>query len=295
MIQKLLILYNKCLSEMKVPLEWKVAIVQMISKKSDDPTNIKNFRPISITLCIARLFERILLGRLQSHLKRNNIIIEQQSGFRRHRQTKDNLLALIQKSLEATSMGKKVNAIFFDIASAFDKVWHKGLIYKLVQIKTPYYLVKIIDDFLTNRSFRVKINEYSTEEFLIRVGVPQGAVLSPTLFSIYINDVCLENSANKSYTYLFADDIVYFVVYEEWSQELEDEMNNYLARLENWMNKWRLALAPHKCQYTIFTKNRRINTEKKFNLILYGVQIAWEKTQCSLASLLIHICRSQGI
>jgi exonuclease III len=59
MIQKLLILYNKCLSEMKVPLEWKVAIVQMISKKSDDPTNIKNFRPISITLCIARLFERI--------------------------------------------------------------------------------------------------------------------------------------------------------------------------------------------------------------------------------------------
>jgi len=274
---KLLLLFNKCLTEMKVPAEWKQAIVQMITKKSDDPTNIKNFRPISITLCIARLFERILLGRLQKHLKRNKVIIDNQSGFRRARQTKDNLIALVQKSLEATSNGGKVVTVFFDIASAFDKVWHKGLIYKLAQINTPYYLIKIIEDFLDGRTFKVKIDEYTTESFEIKVGVPQGAVLSPTLFSIYINDVCTKNEKNKSYTMLFADDIVYFEIYESWSVALENEMNSYLSRLETWMNKWRLALAPHKCQYTIFTKNRRINTEKKFKLILYGIEIAFEK------------------
>jgi hypothetical protein len=277
MINKLVVLFNKCLTELKVPADWKTALVQMLTKKSNDASNINNYRPISITLCIARLFERVILGRLQRHLERNNVIIQQQSGFRHNRQTKDNLIALIQKSLEATSQGNKVISIFFDIASAFDKVWHKGLIFKLAKINTPYYIIKIIEDLLSNRTFRVKIEEYVTEYRTIQVGVPQGAVLSPTLFSIYINDVPLENKTNKSYTLLFADDIVHFVIYEDWSMELEREINTYLSRLETWMNKWRLSLAPHKCQYTIFTKNRRINTEHKFNLKLYGIQIPWEK------------------
>jgi hypothetical protein len=79
--------------------------------------------------------------KLNEFLKNNNIILKQQSGFRAHRQTKDNVFHLSQKVLESFNRGKKVCSIFFDIASAFDKVWHEGVINKLLKIKAPMYLV----------------------------------------------------------------------------------------------------------------------------------------------------------
>ena len=80
----------------------------------------------------------------------------QQSGFRHARQTKDNLIAMSQKAMEATANGDKMISIFFEIASAFDEVRHQGLIYKLVEINTPYYLIKIIEHFLQGRSLKLK-------------------------------------------------------------------------------------------------------------------------------------------
>ena len=88
-----------------------------------------------------------------------------------------------------------------------------------------------------------------------------------------INDVPIENTPHTSYTLLFADDIVHYVIYEKKYEELEKTINLYLSHLENWMNKWRLSLAPHKCSYTIFTKNKRINNEIGFDLKLYGISI----------------------
>ena len=112
----------------------------MIPKKnrSSDP---KDYRPISLTSCIAKLAEKLVYSRISDFLKANNIIITQQSVFCQKRQTKDNLIHLIQKSIEQFNRRKKVCAIFFDIASAFDKVWHNGLIYKLSKLSLPDYLV----------------------------------------------------------------------------------------------------------------------------------------------------------
>ena len=170
-------------------------------------------------------------------------------------------------------MGNKVVSIFFDIDSAFDKVWHEGLSYKLAEIKIPYYIIKIIENLMFGRVFKVKVGSFTTENRKIEVGLAQGAVLSLTLFSIYINDVPIENTPHTSYTLLFADDIVHYVIYEKKYEELEKTINLYLSHLENWMNKWRLSLAPHKCSYTIFTKNKRLNNEIGFDLKLYGISI----------------------
>lgn len=119
-----------------------------------------------------------------------------------------NIFFLSQKISETLIRKKNVCCVFFDIAAAFDKVWHNGLLYKLIKINTPVQTLIWIKQFLNNRSFRVKQNSHITKPYKIETGVPQGAVLSPVLFSIFINDIPINNKKNKSYSLLFADDLV---------------------------------------------------------------------------------------
>ena len=105
-------LFNLSIKFGKVPVRWKKVIVKMIPKKVDSKNNPNNYRPISLTNCIARLCERVVLIKIQEHLKANNIIVKQQSGFRAHRQTKDNLFNLIQKNFEAFNKKMKNCVVF---------------------------------------------------------------------------------------------------------------------------------------------------------------------------------------
>ena len=123
--------YNDSLHSQQIPAQCKSSIITMIPKKGDK-ANIKNYRPISSTSCIMKLFEKIIHKRITNFLTLNNVIIRQQSGFRSHRQCKDNLIFICQKILETYGQRR----IFFDIQSAFDKLWYKGLIYKLIKIGT---------------------------------------------------------------------------------------------------------------------------------------------------------------
>jgi hypothetical protein len=270
----LLEVFNKCLSENFLPDMWKESIIKMIEKKSDDLSDPKNYRPISITSCLMRLLERLILIRLQKHLDNNKILLESQSGFRKNRSTRDNLTFLVQKAQEAKNRGWNAMAIFFDIEAAFDKVWHAGLIYKLVQIRTPLYLLKIIITFLSNRSFQVKVGEKTSDKRKITCGVPQGACLSPTLFAIYINDSPSRSSKNNEQTMLFADDTAYLTLYKKKNNKVNKRVNKFLEELEEWARKWRVTLAPHKCNYIIFSKHD--NTEK-FSLKLNGQSLEFEK------------------
>ena len=138
------------------------------------------------------------------------IIIKQQLGFRHGRQTLDNIILTSQKILEGFQRKEKSLSIFFDVASAFDKVWHKGLIFKCVNYGMPYYLVRIIKNYLEQRYFEVK--NCHIRPWPINAGVPKGGVLSPTLFSIFINDIPIKNNDKfKEYSMLFADDSSYLI------------------------------------------------------------------------------------
>ena len=126
--------------------------------------------------------------------------------------TKNNLIFLTQKVKEGFNEKKNTPVIFTDVASAFDKVWYKSLIYKMATLKIPYYLIKTIEEFLQNWSFFVQINHCCSDRRPLQCRVHQGGVLSPTLFNIYVNDLPIRNSdyiesTANDYSVLFADDL----------------------------------------------------------------------------------------
>ncbi len=138
--------------------------------------------------------------------------------------------------------------IFFDIASAFDKIWHEGLIFKLIKLNFPKYIICWINQFLKNRFFAVRMNNIITNKLKITAGVPQGLVISPNLFYIFIND---NYSRNKKYSLLFADDLCSLHIYKKKRTSVK-QIQLYLDSLENWLKSWRLMMAPHKCNYMQF-------------------------------------------
>ena len=201
----------------------------------------------------------------------NNTIIKQQSGFRRGRQTRDNIFHLTQKALETVNRGKKMCTIFFDIASAFDKVWHNGLLYKLIQLKFPNHIISWIKEFLENRFFVVRVGDVTTTNFEIKAGVPQGAVLSPKLFAIYINDLPIKYKKNKFYSLLFADDLCAYNIFKRCGN-VNKQIQAYLNMIETWLKKWRLMMAPQKCNYIVFSSCKASDT--KMNLKLFDAPIS---------------------
>ena len=187
---------------------------------------------------------------------------------------------ITQKVLESIGKRGKGCGIFFDIQSAFDKIWHNGLIFKLVKLKLPYYIIVWLQNFLSNRKFRIRVGDYKTNLTDIECGVPQGAVLSPLLFSIYINDIPLFNKPPNNYSLLFADDLIYLHLFSKINDQSAQCINNQLSKLESWLNNWRLKMAPEKCNYSIFSKYFRggdkgkkgFNTEK-FDLKFFNKSI----------------------
>ncbi len=235
----------------------------MIPKKDNLRSDPTNYRPISLTSSLARLCERFILTQINDHLTKNKIIIKEQSGFRPHRQTKDNILTICQRNIQAFNQKKKNCTIFFDINKAFDKVWHLGLIKKLKDIKLNTNIIFWIQEFLKNRTYTVNVNNTLSDPYKILAGVPQGGVLSPILFAIYINDIVFESkSKTKIYSNLFADDLSASCAAKKLTT-IEKALNLYLKKLENWVSLWRLTMSTNKCNFIIFTK-----TNNKKNLTL---------------------------
>ena len=196
------ILFNKSLSEGILPSEWKLANVTC-SFKSGDKTKSSNYRPISITSILCRLLESIIKNEVMEHCKDRDIFTDSQYGFREKRGCILQLLTVFDTWSQYIDSDIPVDTIFLDFRKAFDSVPHKGLLLKLERLGVSGNVLKWISSFLSNRSQRVVINGQSSEWTDISSGVPQGSVLGPLLFILYVNDLLNEV---KSYCKLFADD-----------------------------------------------------------------------------------------
>ena len=244
-----------CVYKGYFPDEWKKANVVPIFKKNDKQ-NLKNYRPVSLLPICSKMFERILYNHIFKYLSKEDLICHNQSGFKPGDSCVYQLLSISHEIRKSFDNNLEVRGIFLDISKAFDRVWHDGLLYKLKQNGIKGNLMKLLSSFLNNRKQRVLLNGRFSSWRNISAGVPQGSILGPLLFLVYINDLCdgLESSPR-----LFADDISLFSPVNDINLTAI-QMNRDLNLISNWAHQWKMQFNPDplkQAQEVIFSRKRK--------------------------------------
>ena len=234
----------------QVPEDWKTANVCPIFKKGSK-NKAENYRPVSLTCICSKMMEHIIVSQINTHLKKNNILVPYQHGFREGLSCDTQLIKFIEELHKGATNCKSVDVIVMDFAKAFDKVSHLRLMEKLsgygIQGKTHRW----ISSWLTGRSQRVVLEGEMSESCPVSSGVPQGSVLGPTLFLLYINDIGQEISSSIR---LFADDTILYrpITSDADARQLQADLD----KLVKWSNVWLMEFHPSKCKLLRVTRSR---------------------------------------
>ena len=242
------------LSSCKVPRDWKKAHVMPLHKKSSKD-KIDNYRPISLLSCPSKILERIVFKYVFNYFRENFLISVFQSGFIPGDSTVNQLVNVYHILCNALDKKKDVRIVFCDISKAFDKVWHDGIIFKLESMGVKGPLLCWFRDYLTNRYQRVVIEGKESSWGMIKAGVPQGSVLGPLLFLVYINDI---TSVVQSNIRLFADDTTIFVEIEDPDIAAE-VLNKDLNAISCWAKQWIVTFSPPKTESMLITLKKSDN------------------------------------
>ncbi|XP_055633637.1 uncharacterized protein LOC129773979 [Toxorhynchites rutilus septentrionalis] len=200
----LALIFNQRLRLGYFPSCWKSAKVIPIRKPGKDPTSPSSYRPISLLSGLSKLFEKAIYQRLLISAEGNNILIDEQFSFRKGRSTIHQLIRVTNILRRNKSVSKTSAMALFDVEKAFENVWHDGLVYKLQRYGLPIFLVKIIQSYLLDRTFRVSLNGSNSDAFYTSSGVPQGSILGPILFNLFTS--VIPTLPDGGILSLFADD-----------------------------------------------------------------------------------------
>lgn len=253
--EALLNIYNASLSAGYFPDELKKAKLIFIPKPAKDHAQSINYRPISLLEITGKLLEKILNNRLIKFLELTKQYNPRQHGFRHGRDTQTALAMITEKVAIAKREGHQVNLILRDVEKAFDKVWHPGMKYKLLQLGLPPELERILCDYLDNRTARIQVGNYLGPEFELKAGTPQGSVLSPNLYQLYVRDQ--PPPAPHSEYIMFADDTTQIVTYKGKSEKI---MASHTARaikkINDYEKKWKIKTSVNKFKIIPMAKKK---------------------------------------
>ena len=238
------LIFNKSLAECVVPTDWKLSNVTSIFKKGDK-TDASNYRPISLTCLICRMFESILRDHILSHLQKYNLIGKSQHGFLPHRSCLTNLLEFLEEITRLIDEGHSVDVMFLDFSKAFDKAPHIRLMSKVRAHGILGSVANWIGEWLKNRKQRVVLNGKESDWADVLSGVPQGSVLGPILFLIFINDI--DNAIDCVTTFMkkFADDTKIASVVDDLTQS--QKFQEQIDSLMRWGEIWQMSFNFDKC------------------------------------------------
>lgn len=246
-------LFNSAISLQYFPIHWKVAEIIMILKPGKNSYDVSSYRPISLLPVIGKLFEKIICRRLNSVIETRNLIPHHQFGFRKKHSTLEQVHR-ISHEIERTIECKEIcSAVFLDVSKAFDAVWHPGLHYKLNE-RLPKSYCNLLKSYLSDRFFRVKVENNFSTLHPITTGVPQGSILGPILYLIFTCDLPINPDC---FVGTFADDTVIMSSGKN-SSLVTEKLQTALNQVVQWTKKWNITLNSSKSTHVYFT-NRSIN------------------------------------
>ena len=255
-IYPLKLIFETAIRSNQFPDSWKMGVIIPVHKK-ENKNLIKNYRPISLLPIFGKIFEKIIYNNLFRYFEDNKFLSDKQSGFRAGDSCVSQLLAItneIYKSFDCNP-ALETRGVFLDISKAFDKVWHEGLLYKLKSYGVDGCLYSILDNYLQNRKQKVVLSGQSSSWLNVNAGVPQGSVLGPLLFLIYINDLP-ENLVTT--TRLFADDTSIFSTVYDVTRSSES-LNRDLSTIKDWAFQWKMSFNPDpskQASEVVFSRKR---------------------------------------
>ena len=242
-------LFNQSLRGGIVPSLYKEANVCPIPKKGD-LSDVSNYRPISLLNSEDKVLERLVFKYFYNHLRDNNLLSSLQSGFLPGDSTANQLSFLYNMFCQALDSGKEVRAVFCDISKAFDRVWHAGLLAKLQAAGVTGKVHAWFADYLSDRKQRVVLPGADSDWIYIRAGVPQGSILGPLLFLLYINDIVNDIGSNIR---LFADDTSLFIIVDD-PVIAAGCINADLGKISAWASTWLVTINPSKTETLLVSR-----------------------------------------
>lgn len=214
-LKKLRDIFNGCLATGYFPKAFKKAMIILIPKPGKPSNKVENFRPISLLEIPGKIFKRIINSRRMSHLEEQNILNENQYGFRKGKGTTTAIAIAYKTIANALANNEQCNIILRDVSKAFDKGWHDGFRHRLIDAYVPDQLPKLLSSFLDDRKARIKMDNTLGNEIKLESGVPQGSIISPTLY-LYTSPLPPPTHHHNYISY--ADDITQIVTHPSKSK-----------------------------------------------------------------------------
>lgn len=271
------LLFNKCIEEGVFPSVFKIAEVIPIFK-SGNRKLVTNYRPISLLHPLSKLFEKCIHSRLDKFLTKNQLLYNNQFGFRSNSSTEHAVTRIFNQISQNVDENKVVCTVFLDLKKAFDTVNHAILLKKLHKYGVRGNALRLFKDFISDRWQYTVVGGLKSDLKAVKCGVPQGSTLGPLLFLIYINDFHLATNFELN---LFADDSCLFLCNSS-AKELELQTNKELSRVKLWLQLNQLSLNIKKSTFLVFSKK----AIPKFELKI-GNETLMESTQTTYLGITV--------
>ena len=252
------------------PMKWKEAKVKPLHK-GGSPKDLNNFRPISILPVLSKLFEKHAFESLMNYLEKYKLLYNTQSGFRPNHSCETALIHMVEKWLKALDKGELVGVLLVDFRKAFDLVDHSILLSKMELYKLNQNSIKFFKSYLSNRQQSVFLNNTQSNHAAVKHGVPQGSILGPLLFLLFINDLPLHTHIM---TDLYADDATLYEATKS-KEQIERKLQSAICDLSVWCKQNGMLINTDKTKaMLITTPQKRCRIDDNLQITLNGIQLS---------------------
>lgn len=284
--KELATLFNQCICRGYFPSYWKLATIVPLLKPGKNVKRIVSYRPVSMLSNLSKLLERVLKRTIDNHLDEKRILPPNQFGFRARTSTEDALFVLQSITINALNQRQTLFGLAIDTEKAFDAVWKEGLISKMCAYGFDLHIVRMIYSFLTDRHISVQIEGVRSEWHAIRTGVPQGAVLSPVLYNLYVADLPAPD-ALETQSIQFADD-QFLLAYGDDTEAAVENLEEYANDIVAFCKRWKIKINPAKSQF-IKIYGRKCKQSHRTRRITKNARIFVDNTEVEAVSSLKYL------